>query len=245
MASADPVIVGPTGETDWEAQWAAGIGRGERWDIEKPEPELVYELSKKVGGVLSELSKDAKSHRALVPGCGRGYAPAALGAAGFKTIGLELSSTAVATAQKECPNENTKYMAGDFFDATVPLGQFDLIFDSTFLCAIPPRTWQLWAQRMNELIVPGGFLVMQVFPISVEADAPEIAVDAIGYDEPGPPFRLTLKLIRDLLSPYPFDEVVFRETPKERWARGQFLVRQEPVREYFMIWKKKAPVRVS
>eukprot|EP01097_Dermamoeba_algensis_P011328 TRINITY_DN8764_c0_g1_i1.p1 TRINITY_DN8764_c0_g1~~TRINITY_DN8764_c0_g1_i1.p1 ORF type:complete len:249 (-),score=57.49 TRINITY_DN8764_c0_g1_i1:122-790(-) len=214
-----------------------GVAKFTRWDIGKCEPELVYELSLKEDGSLSELFQRKTQVRALVPGCGRGYAVKALAEAGFISKGLDLSQSACKIAQEECGHPNGEFLAGDFFDSSKDLGKFDIIFDSTFLCAISPLMWRQWAKRMNDLVAPSGFLVMQVFPIAVEEDAPERDPDQPG-NEPGPPNRLTLTLVRELLKPYPnFTEVLLRQTPKEREARGSFEVRNKKVKEYLMIWR--------
>ena len=226
------------GTEDWEATWAKGLDRGMRWDIGKPEPELTYELGLKDKGTLAALfTKDPSEIRALVPGCGRGYAVAALANAGFNTIGLDLSESAAKVAETDSSHPNAKYLVGNFFEVK-GLGPFDIIFDSTFLCAISPLQWRDWARRMNELVARGGYLALQAFPISVDDHAPERDPDHPG-DEPGPPNRLTVKLVRELLKPYPFVEVAFRLTPPERFARGDFFVRGEPVREYWMVFQRK------
>ena len=209
----------------WEKSWETGVAPGTRWDIGKAEPELVYEITQ---GML-QSSKGAK---ALVPGCGRGYAVKALAEAGYFATGLELSKTATEVANKEQPHERAKYVVGDFFEHE---DQYDVIFDSTFLCAIPPTKRTEWAMKMNQIVKKDGHLALQVFPVFEEA--PEISLD--GPFGEGPPYRLTLNLVRELLKPYPFEEVLLRKTPPERAARGGSEVRGTKVVEYFMVWQRK------
>ncbi|KAG6358738.1 hypothetical protein INS49_012257 [Diaporthe citri] len=61
------------------------------------------------------------------------------------------------------------WVSGDFFsdDWLVDAGteQFDLIFDYTFFCAIPPSSRPQWAARMQQLLAqPSGRLVCLEFP---------------------------------------------------------------------------------
>ena len=109
---------------------------------------------------------------ALVPGCGRGYAVAALGSAERKVTGLEISATAKAAADTylstakagdgSAASEHCTVVVDDFFTHT---GRYDLVYDCTFLCAIPPSRREEWAARMSKLIKPGGEIVSLVFPL--------------------------------------------------------------------------------
>jgi len=232
-----PIVL--PGSEDWEAAWSAGLSKGMRWDIGKCEPELEYELGLGEKGTLAPLFRAPLTEkRGLVPGCGRGYAVAAMAKAGIKAIGLDLSPSAVKEATAESSHPLAQFVEGNFFEAE-GLGQFDLIFDSTFLCAISPQQWRQWAKTMNELIKPGGSLALQVFPVFVDEAFSERDPDHPG-DEPGPPNRLTINLVRKLLSDYPFKEVAFRETPVERNARGDFQIRSYAVKEYWMVFLKQA-----
>ncbi len=102
--------------------------------------------------------------RALVPGAGSGYECAALAEAGWDVLGLDLAPTAVARAEalweerqgrENLGEDNGKgrvtYKVGDFYELE---GQFDLIFDYTFLCALPPDHRPHWAQKMRQLLTP-------------------------------------------------------------------------------------------
>ncbi|KAL4944564.1 hypothetical protein BDV06DRAFT_220190 [Aspergillus oleicola] len=51
-------------------------------------------------------------------------------------------------------------------------GNFDLIYDYTFLCALHPTRRPRWAERMAELLRPGGFLVCLEFPMYKDPEAP-------------------------------------------------------------------------
>jgi len=73
-----------------------------------------------------------------------------------------------------------KFVEGDFFmsdwmidcldEGEISEG-FDLIYDYTFLCAIPPSLRSNWARRMKELLSPTGILICLEFPLWKELDA--------------------------------------------------------------------------
>ncbi|KAL5003360.1 S-adenosyl-L-methionine-dependent methyltransferase [Aspergillus recurvatus] len=71
-----------------------------------------------------------------------------------------------------------QFVQGDFFaDAWIEneslgldlgkdgSGKFDLVYDYTFLCALHPAQRTRWAERMAELLHPGGMVVCLEFPM--------------------------------------------------------------------------------
>ncbi len=102
---------------------------------------------------------------------------------GFDAYGVDGSSTAVAAAEnlaqdptkmQQFPVQNSqagrgsaKVLEGDFFSnrwlektgISQLDGPFDLIYDYTFLCALPPSLRPRWAARMSELLAPDGTLI--------------------------------------------------------------------------------------
>ncbi|KAH6856021.1 S-adenosyl-L-methionine-dependent methyltransferase [Chaetomium sp. MPI-CAGE-AT-0009] len=75
---------------------------------------------------------------------------------------------------------NVDFVCGDFFQrdweascfAACDDRGFDLIYDYTFLCALLPEMRKDWAQRMGELLRPGGVLVCLEFPLYKDLTAP-------------------------------------------------------------------------
>lgn len=65
--------------------------------------------------------------------------------------------------------------------------KFDLIFDYTFLCALPRELRPKWAKRMSELLAPDGFLICLEWPLQ---KSPK---------EGGPPHGLSAELYEELL----------------------------------------------
>lgn len=83
----------------------------------------------------------------------------------------------------------TTTMHGDSNDTVPPTTdeKFDLIFDYTFLCALPRELRPTWAKRMSELLAPDGFLVCLEWPLQ---KSPK---------EGGPPHGLSAELYEELL----------------------------------------------
>ncbi|KAK9483539.1 S-adenosyl-L-methionine-dependent methyltransferase [Lipomyces starkeyi] len=166
-------------------------GESNLWDRGKPSPPLIDLLERRHDFVQPITGGSRKM--ALVPGCGRGYDVVMLALHGFDAYGLEISSSAVAAAKLYANSElnnpsaynfsditsSTRYTAGcvrfvlgDFFhndwETNLPFGndtKFDIIYDYTFLCALPPSMRAAWARRMAELLTPGGLLVCLEFPL--------------------------------------------------------------------------------
>lgn len=164
----------------WERAWEEGRTP---WDAGASPP--VLEALVRTG--------DLPSGRALVPGAGSGYDVLTLAADDRRVVGLELSPVAIErfeSLRREAgvPADRARLTREDFFEWS-PTERFDLIWDYTFLCAIDPERRGDWAERMDELLAPGGELVTLIFPVHA------------GDPEQGPPYPLSPDLVRDLLEP--------------------------------------------
>lgn len=169
--------------------------------------------------------------RALVPGCGRGYAVAALASDGREAIGIEIAPTAVKVANdflsKECSlaPERARCIEGDFFGDAMKTeleGLFDVVYDCTFLCAIGPAQREAWASKMAEVVKPGGELVIDIFPI--------------GNHTTGPPFAMSEQLVRRLLEPVGFECILMEPVDPADYARGKAMSAKESIAR----WRRKA-----
>ena len=174
MATPLQQIIHDSGSAGWELSWRQSVTP---WDAGVPAPSLV------------RLVKDGAlpTGRALVPGVGGGYDALALASAERRVVGLDLAPTAVsvATARRDeagIPASQCEFVQGDFFTHD-GLGVFDLAFDYTFLCALPPDLRSRWAARMHELLAPDGLLVTLVFPVSDHAGGPPYAVSPQLYQQ--------------------------------------------------------------
>lgn len=124
-------------------------------------------------------STSERRARVLIPGCGKGYDIALFAAYGYDAYGLEVSEHAVQAARKyledpgkgplegeynvqneELGKGSMNVLLGDFFD-NAWLKEvkgwegdegFDIIYDNTFLCALPPSLRPKWAKRTTDLL---------------------------------------------------------------------------------------------
>ena len=202
--------------TNWEAMWSKGIDKGQAFDATRTEPGFQAMLDAgecAIGG-----------GRALVPGCGRGYALASLARAGFQdVVGLEISETAKAACEAQLAEESipgdakVAVRVSDFFEhGSKGEEKYDLVYDCTFLCAIDPSRRKEWADVYARCVKPGGTLISLVFPC--------------GDFEGGPPYALKPEIVRELLEPVGFEAVSLTEVPEELYARGRL--------EYLYVWRK-------
>lgn len=143
------------------------------------------------GGVPAALRDYLAAHprggRALVPGCGSGYEVEAFAAAGYDVVALDFSADAVARARKNLgPALAERIVLGDFF--TQPFATpFDVIYERTFLCALPSELWPHYATHVAELLSPAGILAGLFF---------------FGEKDDGPPFGLAPDELHRLLRPH-------------------------------------------
>ncbi|KAL1801706.1 hypothetical protein ACET3X_002048 [Alternaria dauci] len=183
-----------------------------------PEPG-VYEHTEEVR-LPAPMKADGTRRKALVPGCGTGYDVALLASWGYDAYGLEISKHAVDEANaylkhaEESGSEgeyqvkdekigrgSAQCLLGDYFNDAwlrVAGGEegFDIIYDHTFLCALPLLLRPRWATRTRSLLCPTGILVCIEFPAHKPASAG------------GPPFSLPPTVHVELLK-RPGEEVTY------------------------------------
>jgi SAM-dependent methyltransferase len=198
---------------NWETMWAAngGLQPGQAFDCRQCEPAFQRLLDE-----ATDLPK-SEGRTALVPGCGSGYAVLALHQAGYEATGLDIAPTAAAAAnsflsQRAAEQSNSAFdaskcrvVAADFFAHT---GQYDLVYDCTFLCALDPDQRVAWAKKCKELLRPDGELVTLIFPV---VEPPY---------EGGPPHCMSPGLVTRLLEPEGFvAKAPIAEVPPADYAR--------------------------
>ncbi|KAI1823847.1 S-adenosyl-L-methionine-dependent methyltransferase [Xylaria intraflava] len=170
----------------WQDEWTP-------WDRGGPSMALYDLLKENPGGAIPLPGENARK-TALVPGCGRGHDVLLLSSFGYDVYGLDVSKKALDAAKENAAKAldaglydtegrtrgaitwiDQDFFAADWKDVKKP---FDLIFDYTFFCALPPSMRPAWAAQMKSLLAPGGRLVCLEFPSEKKAS------------EPGPPWAL-------------------------------------------------------
>jgi SAM-dependent methyltransferase len=170
--------IGEHGAAGWQLLYEQNV---KPWDKGRVAPALANLIS-------TEILPDGL---AIVPGCGFGYDIAALATDKRHVIGVDIAEAAVEQAQANIAGTaNTEILLADFFTLDYD-GKVDLLYDYTFLCALPPIMRTQWADKISNLLKPGAILITMMFPLDVH--------------EGGPPFTLSPEIYKDLLLPRGFE----------------------------------------
>lgn len=123
-----------------------------------------------------------KSISILIPGCGNSYEAAYLLNQGFTTLALlDISRVLVDRLKHKFGHiPGLRLIQGDFFRHQ---GQYDLIIEQTFFCALDPAMRPAYVEKMHSLLKPGGKLAGLLF----DRDFPDGALVKRGTAA-GPPF---------------------------------------------------------
>lgn len=196
MSCRDNAETTPDQPVYWRERWERN---NTPWDCGCAHPFLVH------------LAPRLPAGRALVPGCGSGYDVIALAKerASRRVVGLDLSALACKRGEAlryeaGLTSEQVQFVEGDFFtfDAGEP---FDLVYDYTFFCALPPSMRSRWASRMASLLKPGGVLFTLMFPVR----------DSGTGAEGGPPFSVSKEAYASVLEPAGFTLLESGDIPVE------------------------------
>lgn len=129
------------------------------WDIGHASPALIDYCA----GLQS------KETAILIPGCGYGHEVVELIAMGFKNLTvIDLSEEALEKL-KLMIGDKARMIKGDFFELK---GQFDLVIEQTFFCAIDPALRKQYVRKVHDLLKPGGRLMGLLFNRSFEGGPP-------------------------------------------------------------------------
>jgi thiopurine S-methyltransferase len=127
----------------------------------------------------------APQRNILVPGCGQDYRTIdAFVRSGHHVTGIDFSPIAAAATMKALAGSAAAIVLGDFFAYDFNDAPFDLIYERTFLCSLPPKLWKEYADRVVQLLRPRGALVGFFF---------------YGDESEPPPYPLTEKTANELL----------------------------------------------
>lgn len=188
--------------TDWAARYRSG---DTPWDLGGPHPELSVRLQ---DGRLAPPRPGAK---AFVPGAGAGHDALALARRGWAVTAVDLVVDLAPRVGPELERKGGRFVVGDAiaFDGA---GEFDLVWDHTFFCAMPPARRGDWGRQVESLLVPGGVYSALVFPVGKPAA------------EGGPPFGMEEAHVLEVLGPLfrldasgPVSRAVPRRTWREHW----------------------------
>lgn len=105
-----------------------------------------------------------KNLRILIPGCGSGYEAEYLLKQGFREVTvIDFAPLAVEKMKLYISDyQYVKIICADFFTHK---GEYDLILEQTFFCALNPDLRTKYVQKMSELLTLNGKLVGLLFAV--------------------------------------------------------------------------------
>lgn len=139
----------PLDQNYWNQRWQKNETG---WDIGEASP------------TITEYMKQYPNKNAniLIPGCGNAYEAEFLVANGFTNITLiDIAPKAVeALKEKFADKPEVKVLCEDFFQHQ---GNYDLIIEQTFFCAIPPARRNEYAAKTASLLNVNGKIIGVLF----------------------------------------------------------------------------------
>lgn len=150
--------------------WNSRYQMGETgWNIGKPSPPLTR---------IIDVCEDKKM-RILIPGCGNAHEADYLLQKGFERITLiDIAPLLVDELKtKYADNQHIEVILGDFFQHE---GEYDLILEQTFFCAIEPNLREKYVWKMHQLLATNGKIAGLLFDKEFE-QSPPFGGNADGY----------------------------------------------------------------
>jgi methyl halide transferase len=137
------------------------------------------EVSPPLKAYIDQLTN--KNVRILVPGCGNTYEAEYLLQKGFMDVTVIDIAPALVAQLKEkfASNPHIKIILGDFFAHT---GEYDLVLEQTFFCAIDPPLRKDYVAKMRELLAPKGKLAGVLFNREFEQEGPPFGGNKCQYE---------------------------------------------------------------
>ena len=145
-------------EAYWEQRYQEGYTG---WDI--------GHVSTPLKAYFDQLKNNQQ--KILIPGAGNAYEAEYLYSLGFENVFvLDISKTALKNFQQRVPEFPSSHLFHhDFFNFE---GQFDLIIEQTFFCALDPALRKAYAKKMHSLLAPKGTLSGLLFDFPLTEEGP-------------------------------------------------------------------------
>ena len=142
----------------WDTQYKTNATG---WDLGKVSPPIKHYID----------TLKHKNISILIPGCGNSHEAEYLLSQGFTNITLiDIAPTLVSNLQEKFKNyPNIKIVLGDFFEHK---GEYDLIIEQTFFCALAPSIREKYVSKMHQLLSDNGKLVGLLFNKTFESGPP-------------------------------------------------------------------------
>jgi SAM-dependent methyltransferase len=194
--------------TGWFEQLYAAAEAGDAvvpWDRGSPHRLLVQWAEQRgiTGG----------GRRALVVGSGLGDDAEYVAGLGFRTVGFDISASAIRAARRRYPDSRVTYAVADLLAPPAGWHQaFDLVVESLTLQSLPDPPRRDAIAQVGQLVAPGGTLIINARARDEDDDPGD-----------GPPWTLTRSEIDAIadsgLQPVRIEDI--REPDSRRW-RAEF-----------------------
>lgn len=137
------------------------LNNASHWDLGMVSPPLK--------SYIDQLTQ--KDLAILIPGAGNSYEAVYLMEQGFTNITvIDIAPAVIDSLHLKYPNQNNiRFIATDFFNWE---GQYDLILEQTFFCALNPVLRSKYVKHMASLLKPNGKLVGLLFNRAFEGGPP-------------------------------------------------------------------------
>jgi len=194
---------------DWAAHYAA---EDTPWDLGGPHPELSLRLTD------GSLAPPRPGARVLVPGAGRGHDALALARRGWDVVAIDLVAGLADSVGRELARERGQLIIGDALQLEFGTS-FELVWDHTFFCALPPPARAAWGEVAGSALAPGGRYVALIFPTGKP------------LTEGGPPFGMVTADVTQALGErfsLERDQPVARPVARRTWPERLAWFRYEP-----------------
>jgi SAM-dependent methyltransferase len=140
-------VVTDTGGARWD-EFFADRARPVPFFVDRPDENLADWLD---GGLIPP-------GRALELGCGPGRNATYLAGRGYQVDAVDISAEAIAWARQRAEAAGTEidFQCCSIFDATIPAGAYDLVYDSGCFHHLPPHRRQDYTELVARALRPGG-----------------------------------------------------------------------------------------
>jgi thiopurine S-methyltransferase len=150
----------------WEQKYQSG---DTGWDLGAPSPPIT--------NYIDQITH--KNLKILIPGAGNGYEVAYLLENGFSEVTVvDIAPSPIRNLARQFSSDGLTLINQDFFELQ---GQYDLILEQTFFCALHPSLRPQYATKMHELLLPGGKLAGLLFDFPITKEGPPFGGDAKAY----------------------------------------------------------------
>ena len=123
----------------------------------------------------------------LIPGCGNAYEAEYLFEQKFKnTYIIDIAPQALTSFSTRVTHfPASQLICDDFFNHK---GQYDLIVEQTFFCALDPAQREAYIQKMHALLKPTGKLIGLLFNIPLNTEHPPFGGNKNEYEKQFSPY---------------------------------------------------------